>query len=275
MPRNSKPVVRSSWRARGSGPIGPMAGIPIAVTIAVVVAVALMVQTGTGNTTAASAGPSQAVPSGKPLARCGSQGQPSCPIDPGWVSIPVESPAAVAQAITQSSAFVAMQTRYGVTTLDTPTLVLATNLHTNIEYYDDDHWVVSVRDGAGAECGIFDFVYDRSHQRIRMSSFARLTPGDPRSTRAFPYTSASSAAARLQAGRGVAAAPTGQPELVFFPIDPQWRDLRSPKHNWSGGGDSPMDPMWRIVGADGHDYFVGVDMQVYDRLNLPFAPAQP
>jgi len=70
-------------------------------------------------------------------------------------------------------------------------------------------------------------------------------------------------------------AATKQPELVFFPIDPQWRDPNSPKHGWSGGGDSPMDPMWHLVGVDGRDYFVGVDMRVYDAASLPLAPAQP
>lgn len=230
---------------------------------------------GMRNASAASGGPSQGVRHGKPLAGCGLQGEPACPIDPGWVSMSAESPAAAAQAIAHSPVFAAMQTHYGLTTLDTPVLVHATNRHTNVEYYDDDHWVVSVRDKTGAEGGIFDFVYDRSHQRIRMSAFARLTPGDPRSHQAFPYISASTAVARLQAVRGAAAATTKRLELVFFPIDPRWRDLSSPKHNWSGGGDSPMDPMWHIAGADGHDYFVGVDLHVYDQSALPLAPAQP
>jgi hypothetical protein len=65
-----------------------------------------------------------------------------------------------------------------------------------------------------------------------------------------------------------------QPELMFFPIDPQWRDVHSPKHSCSGGGDSPMEPMWHIIGADGHEYFVGVNMQIYERRDLPLAPAQ-
>jgi hypothetical protein len=170
----------------------------------------------------------------------------------------------------------AMQAQFGGTVLDAPALVHAANLHTGVEYYDDDHWVASVRDGSGAERGIFDFVYDRTHQRIRMASFARLTPSDPRSRQAFPYISAASAAATLRAARGIVMDARGhQPELMFFPIDPQWRDLHSPKHSWSGGGDSPMDPMWHIVGADGHDYFVGVNMQVYEQQDLPFAPAQP
>jgi len=275
MRRTDKRVVRSSRPIWSSASAGPIAGISFAVAVVVVVAVTLMALAGGTRNASAASGPPQGVRHGKPLAGCGLQGQPTCPIDPGWVSISAESPAAAAHAIAHSPAFAAMQTHYGLTTLDTPVLVHAINRHTNVEYYDDDHWVVSVRDKAGAEGGIFDFVYDRPHQRIRISAFARLTPGDPRSHQAFPYISASTAVARLQPVRGVAAATTRQPELMFFPIDPRWRDPSSPKHSWSGGGDSPMDPMWHIIGVDGHDYFVGIDLQVYDPFALPLAPAQP
>lgn len=270
-----KRIVKSNSRSRISRQTEPHIGIPILVAGVAAVGVVLVALAAPGGISAAGGGTSSTTLHTKQLAGCGSQGQPSCPIDPGWVSVSAESPGVIAQAMALSPAFGSMQSHFGVMTLDIPVLVHATNLHTGIEYYDDDHWVVSVRDGAGVESGIFDFVYDRAHQRIRMAAFAKLTSGDPRSHQAFPYTSVGLATARLQSVRGVVPSATSQPELVFFPIDPQWRDPHSPKHSWSGGGDSPMDPMWHLVGADGHEYFVGVDMHVYDTVNLPLAPTRP
>ena len=66
-----------------------------------------------------------------------------------------------------------------------------------------------------------------------------------------------------------------QPELIFFPIDPAWRNPNSALHAYSGGGDSPFDPMWHVVGADAHDYFVGTDNNVYTVQQLPLAPGKP
>jgi hypothetical protein len=167
-----------------------------------------------------------------------------------------------------------LQSRYGYTALDLPTLVHAFGAHTGIGYYDDDHWVVSVRNASGRECGIFDFVYDRANHRIRFSSFGLILPQDPRSTKPFPYISPASAMAELQSERKLAPLSGAQPELVFFPIDPRYRDPSSPV-KWFGGGEAPDDPTWLIVGSDGQSYFVGHDMRVHSLQEVPIAVGQP
>jgi hypothetical protein len=261
----------------------PSGWIPVVLACAVVLALAVTLRIAGGGPTSAGAGASAGgsgqgttVRGGKPLASCGLPGKPACLVDPQWFPITDASPSGAATAIRTSSAFAMMTQQYGGTVLDAPVLVQAYQAHTGVEYYDDDHWVVSVRcTSAGRECGIFDFVYDRAHQRIRFSSFGVVTPTDPHASQAFPYISYSAAISQLQSDRSMGMQVGSQPTLIFFPIDPRWRIPNSPVSKWRGGGDSPMDPMWRLRGADGHDYFVGVDSHVYGGGELPIASGQP
>jgi len=204
---------------------------------------------------------------------CGNPGQPVCPPpDPRWFSITSESPDAIAEAIVNCKDFAMLKARYGNALVDLPVLVHSFGPRTGIQWYDDDHWVVSTRNALGKEVGILDFVYDRSHHRLRFSSFAVLGQHDPNAYQAFPYISQTTAATQLKSQRKLNLRAGTQPELIFFPIDPRWRDLSSPIHLWSGGGDAPLDPMWFMVGSDKHDYFVGADLKVYNEEVLPFAP---
>src|SRR5437899_4373385 len=80
-----------------------------------------------------------------PKGPCGNAGQAACaPADPGWFAVTSESTDAVAAAIVGSQNFVAMKARFGYSALDAPALVYAYGAHTGNDYYDDDHWVVSV-----------------------------------------------------------------------------------------------------------------------------------
>lgn len=256
-----------------------LAAALLALACAVVLGLALTLRIA-GSGTAGAGASGLGIPSptrgGKPLATCGMPGKPDCPVDPQWIPITDASPSGVAAAIRASPAFAMMTQQYGGTVLDAPVLVHAYQAQTGDEYYDDDHWVVSVRcTSAGRECGIFDFVYDRAHQRMRFSSFGVVTPTDPHAYQAFPYISAAAAISRLQSARGMNVQVGSQPTLIFFPIDPRWRIPNSPVSTWRGGGDSPMDAMWHLSRADGHDYFVGVDSHVYGGGDLPLAPGQP
>jgi hypothetical protein len=159
--------------------------------------------------------------------------------------------------------------------LDTPALVYAYGAHTGMDYYDDDHWVVSVRDATGMRCGLFDFVYDRSHQRMRFSSYGVLTPEDPHARQAFPYITSPLALSLLQSQRKLGLRPGAQAELIFFPIDPSFPVLTSPVHKWAGGGNSAMNPMWHLPASDGRDYFVGANLALYTQQDLPIAKGQP
>jgi hypothetical protein len=164
-----------------------------------------------------------------------------------------------------------MQVQFGYVGLDIPALIHSYGAHTGNSYYDDDHWVVSVRNAMGMRCGIFDFVYDRAHQRMRFSSYGVITSLNPHATIAFPYTPSPVAVTKL-GDQGRLSMKTGtQPELIFFPIDPNFPGLASPVHKWVSGGNSAMDPMWRIVGSDGQDYFVGADLIVHGQNELPIA----
>ncbi|HEX6483678.1 MAG TPA: hypothetical protein VF043_32940 [Ktedonobacteraceae bacterium] len=207
---------------------------------------------------------------------CGNAGQAACPaVNADWFAVPSASSNVVAAAIDNSKEYIAMRGSYGYTAMDAPALVHAYNAHTGNDYYDDDHLVVSVRDASGLRCGIFDFVYDRTHARMRFSSYGVITPEDPYARQAFPYIASSVALAQLQHSRGLHAMGGTQPELIFFPIDPSFPYLTSPVHKWSGGGNSAMSPIWHITGTDGHNYFMGADSQVYDQAQLPVAKGQP
>lgn len=168
--------------------------------------------------------------------------------------------------------FAAVERQYGPLSLDVPALVHPFGVHPGegSDYYLDDHWVVSARNAAGHECGIFDFVYDSTHQRIRFSSFAVLHPQDPRYGNAFPYVGVSNAQNALLHERNVSASGSVQPMLIFFPLAAGWMGTGA-QHHWSGGGTSPMDPMWLLTGADGHYYFVGADSHVHTEEELPIA----
>jgi hypothetical protein len=165
-----------------------------------------------------------------------------------------------------------MQSHYNYASLDTPVLVHSYGPHTGSQYYDDDHWVVSVRETSGRGVGVFDFVYDRANHRLRFSSFGALGEQNPYAYQAFPYISTDMAGVQLKSQRNLSVQPGKQPELIFFPIDPRWRDRASPVHRWRGGGEAPMDPMWHLVGSDGHAYFLGVDLQIYVQAEMPMAP---
>ncbi len=257
-------------------------GIGLAVLTILGLTLVIIIGHGTNIASASGGGPSSGTQIGygslnHPKGWCGNGGgQAACPtVDPGWFSVSLETPTVIATSIANSGNFVSMRDRFGYTSLDTPVLVHAYAAHTGKDYYDDDHWVVSVRNASGIRCGLFDFVYDRTHQRMRFASFGVLTPQDPHSGLAFPYTTASVAIAKLQSQRGLHVMVGTQPEMIFFPIDPSFPYLNSPVHNWSGGGNSAMNPMWHIVGSDGHDYFVGTDMNVHSLKDLPIAQGQP
>lgn len=232
-------------------------------------------------TVTASGGGSGKVPSGygslnHAKGPCGNTGQAACPATQAdWFPVASESPSAVAAAITSSSEYLSMQAQYSYTAMDSPALIHAYSAHTGIAYYDNDHWVVSVRNAAGLRCGVFDFVYDRANHRLRFSSYGVITASDPHARQAFPYVSSTQAVSVLQSERKLGVKSGSQPELIFFPIDPSFPVLTSPVHKWAGGGNSPMNPMWYMVGIDGHSYFVGVDQHVHNQSELPIAKGQP
>lgn len=245
-------------------------------------ALLLMMGRGHSNATTGSGGPASAtVPVGfgslnHPKGPCGNTGQAACQqAQPNWFPIASESPSAVAGAISHSPDYLSMQGRYGYVALDTPALVHAFAAHTGIAYYDDDHWVVTVRDASGMRVGIFDFVYNRATHELRFSSYGVITALDAHSKMAFPYISSTAAAQALQKQRGLQVRGGTQPELIFFPIDPNYPVLTSPVHQWKGGGNSPMIPMWLMVGSDGQSYFAGTDLGIYTQAALPIAKGSP
>ena len=258
-------------------------GAALGIVVLFVLGFALVATIGRGSSVASASGggPVSKVPAGygslnHAKGACGNAGQAACPAaDPGWFAVSTASPAAVAAAISGSADYVAMQGSYGYVALDTPALVHAYNAHTGNAYYDDDHWVVSVRIATGARCGIFDFVYDQAHGRMRFSSYGVITPQDTHAGQAFPYIPSATAMAQLHHQRGLGVLAGTQPQLIFFPIDPSFPYLNSPVHNWRGGGNSAMEPMWHMVGSDGHDYFVGTDLNVHVQAELPIATGQP
>lgn len=276
------PVKSTHRRARSA--LSTVFGGAMIVLLALGLALLVIIGHPNKNAVIASQGPQSltvTVPSGygslnHPKGPCGNQGQAPCqPVQPNWFPITSEAPNAVATAIAHSIDYRSMQSRYGYVALDTPTLIHAFGAHTGIAYYDDDHWVVSVKNTAGMRCGVFDFVYDRANHRSRFSSYGVITPVDPNRKLAFPYISAATAAHVLQSRLGLQVMAGTQPELIFFPINPNFPILTSPVHTWSGGGNSPMLPMWLLVGSDRQNYFVGIDLGVYSQSTLPIATGQP
>ncbi len=257
--------------------------LALGITVLLIIGFALMAVIGYARDTATASGggPTSSVSPGygssnHPKGPCGNAGQGACPaVDPGWFSVGSESPPAVAAAIENSRNYVAISAHYGCGTLDIPALVHAYGAHTGMDYFDDDHWVVSVRDTTGMRCGLYDFVYDRAHQRMRFSSYGLLTLQDPHARQAFPYIASSVALAQLQSQRKLSVQAGTQMELIFFPIDPSFPILTSPVHMWAGGGNSAMNPMWHLVGTDGRDYFVGANLGLYTPQDLPIATGQP
>lgn len=205
----------------------------------------------------------------KPHASCGLTGLPNCPTpDPGWISVTDASPTSAAAAIGQSSIFAGINAAHQGNALDLPVMVYPLSANTGSDYYNDEHWVVSVRDDSGVEVGIYDFVFDASSLRIRFASYAILARTDTRYGHSYPNIAASIAVADLSRVRGVNARVGVQPELVFFQLPDSWQGPLA-THHWTAGGQSPIDPLWHIVGADGVDYFVGEDHNVYTRTQLP------
>jgi len=260
--------------------LATIAGIAMALLVVAGFALIGIIGHSKGTATASGGGPGT-VPAGygslnHPKGPCGNAGQAACAAaQPNWFSTSSASPAAVAAAIAGSSDYRSMQAQYGYVALDTPALVHAYDAHTGIAYYDSNHWVVSVRNAAGMRCGLFDFVYDAAHQRLRFSSFGVITPADPHAQQAFPYISQSQAITVLSSERKLGVKGGTQPELIFFPIDPNYPILTSPVHKWAGGGNSPMFPMWDITGSDGNSYFIGTDLHTHTRSQLPIATTQP
>ncbi len=254
----------------------------LGLALAVVLGLALMVLIGHGGNvvSASGGGPSSgSVGYGSlnhPKGPCGNAGQAPCAaVDPGWFPVTSASPTVVGSAIANSRNFASMQGQFGYVGLDIPALVHAYGAHTGSSYYDDDHWVVTVRNASGMRCGIFDFVYDRSHQRMRFSSYGVITPLDPHARMAFPYTPSPVAVTKLEDQHKLGMKTGTQAELIFFPIDPGFPGLTSPVHKWTGGGNSALNPMCHIVGSDGQDYFVGADLNVHGQKDLPIAKGQP
>ena len=258
------PVMRDRKRSRGKG-FSTLLGIGLAGMF--VLGLSLIIIIGHGSSTADASG--RGITSGiapgygslnHPKGTCGNAGQAPCPaVDPGWFSVGAESPTAVASAITGSREFIALASQYGVTSLDIPALVHAYGAHTGIDYYDDDHWVVSARNSTG----------------MRFSSYGVLTVLDPHARQSFPYVSSSVALSRLQSQGRLDVLAGTRPELIFFPIDPSFPYLTSPVHKWAGGGNSAMNPMWLMVGADRHDYFLGANLNIYGQSDLPIAKGLP
>jgi hypothetical protein len=200
-----------------------------------------------------------------PKGWCGQQRQPACHINLGWLTVASEQPDEIAHVMMGSPEYAMLQKRAGYTALDTPTLIHPLNADTGIAYYDMDHWVASVRSTTGTRVGLFDFIYDAAHKRLRFASFGVIPPVDPHSQIAFPYIMANQALAKLQRQPGVHILAESQPELVFFLIDPRYRDLSSKKYRWYGGGNSPLNPLWKVAGIGQNDYFVGPDLRTYTR----------
>src|SRR5258706_4882183 len=281
MKYRGKPARGEQHKQTGSTIIAIGAALGIVVLFVLGFALVATVGRGSSVASASGGGPVSNVPAGygslnHPKGQCGNAGQAACPAaDPGWFAVSVASPGAVAAAMSGSADYAGMQGRYGYVALDTPALVHAYDAHTSNAYYDDDHWVVSVRSATGLRCGIFDFVYDRAHGRMRFSSYGVITPQDIHAGQAFPYIPSATAMAQLQHQRGLGTLAGTQSQLIFFPIDPSFPYLTSPVHNWRGGGNSAMEPMWHMVGSDGHDYFVGTDLNVHVQTELPIAKGQP
>jgi hypothetical protein len=170
--------------------------------------------------------------------------------------------------------FGAIKQEHGKLTLDAPIIVHAfTNGVTGgSDYWTNDHWVVSVRYPSGKEEGIFDYVYDRAHQRIRFASYIELGQSDTRYGRVFPYSPADHARGVLQQERGLGVKAGTTPQLVFYAVDPQYLNPATAKtHGWSAGGENPTNPVWHIVGVDGQHYFIGNDGHVHGKADIPFA----
>ncbi len=265
-------IHRDRKYSKGDG-FSTLLGIGLAVMV--VLGIVLITIIGHGNSTVDASGTTTGVAPAygslnHPKGTCGNASQAPCPVsDPAWVSVGAGSPAAVASAITTNQEFIALASQYRFTSLDIPAQVHAYRAHTGVDYYDDDHWVVSVRNNTGMRCGLFDFVFDRAHSRMRFSSYGVLTAQDPHALQAFPYVSSSAALSRLQTQRKLKVLASTRPELIFFPIDPSFPYLTSPVHKWAGGGNSAMNPMWHMSGSDRHDYFLGADLYVHGQQDLP------
>lgn len=168
--------------------------------------------------------------------------------------------------------FKAIENRHGQLALDVPMVVHPFGVQPGVgsDYFQDDHWVVAARSTTGQECGIFDFVYDRIHQRIRFATYDVLTSQDPRYGHAFPFISAATAQAQVAQQRHASIMAGAAPTLIFFPLAAGWIGPEAP-HHWTGSGTSPVDPLWLIPGADGHAYFVGGNLHTYTVGDLPIA----
>ncbi len=200
---------------------------------------------------------------------CGAPGKPACaPVNSGWIPVASDLPGDAMRAISASTAFASMRSRYGGNYLDLPALVRPLGGQAGAGYYGFEHWVATVRGANGQECGIFDFVYDRAHQRIRFSGYGAIPPGDPHYGHAFPLISINSAIAAFTSQRDMSVLAGVQPELVFLPLDPRlWQP--NPPIVWRGGGYQPVDAVWHFVGADGKNYFLGTDQHVYALGDIP------
>ncbi len=256
-------------------------GFGIAIVLVLGLALIVIIARGSAIANASGGGPTTGAAVGfgslnHPKGSCGNIGQSPCtPATPDWFNVGSESPGTVAGAILASSDFVSIKNRFGCGLLDTPALVHAYGAHTGMDYYDDDHWVISTRDTTGMHCGLFDFVYDRVHHRMRFSSYGVVTSQDPHAGQAFPYITSSVALASLRSQRKIDILAGTHLELIFFPIDPSFPYLNSPVHKWAGGGNSAMNPMWHMIGLDKKDYFLGADLNVHAQQDLPIASGQP
>jgi hypothetical protein len=106
---------------------------------------------------------------------------------------------------------------------------------------------------------------------MRFSSFGVIPSQDPHANQAFPYMPVTKAVNLLKQQRGLSIALASQPELIFFPLDPRYRNVASNRYRWTGGGDSPMNPLWYTVNPTRQEYFVGTDLHTYTQKNLPIA----
>lgn len=257
--RTTRYVISTNQRS------GTSFSVQIGMVVGIVLLCALVLVFGIGKSAASSNISLPAGPGSLNYAKgwCGQHRQVACRSSFGWLSVKSAQPDEIARVMMSSPEYGMLRKRAGYAMLDTPARVYSLHMNTGIAYYDMDHWVASARSKNGMRVGMFDFVYDAVYKRLRFASFGVITPGDVHAHMAFPYVVGAQVLAKLQRQPGIHLLATSQPELVFFQIDPRYRDLSSNKYRWYAGGDSPMNPLWHVPGVAGNDYFVGCNLHTY------------
>ncbi|MGH2487510.1 MAG: hypothetical protein ACRDHE_16020, partial [Ktedonobacterales bacterium] len=192
-----------------------------------------------------------------------------------WISVTSSAPSDIA-ADMESGGLAMMESRLGPVTLDAPTLVYPLNVHTGYDANDCPHWIASFHYNSGGSWGAIDYVFDPAHSQMRFVNGAGIYQNDSRFGKTFPYITLEQALALVHQQRGVTAAKSETPLLVFFSLKQGWAGEGQPpdtttSHVWTDSGTSATDPMWRIVGSDGNVYFVVRSLRVYAMSEVPTA----